>query len=206
MTKPIKNLIATSVIVVSVAGIIALVHYAPNKPLMFSLIDEKLQSIITPKPPLIGNLTPARDLRGVWKSSLSGKGLQIYGKFTVPLPTGVSITTVYEDGDVEIQIDSVENNIASGKIRFTNLCATATVTAPKIAPITTKQCQADSGYMPLSIRVSGSALDFGTTAVSGATVTMQGSYLTDIITVSMTADVPPYGVLKGVYNLNRQRQ
>jgi len=42
---------------------------AVKKPLMYKFIEEKIKSIITPKPP-IGELTPTYDLRGTWVSSL----------------------------------------------------------------------------------------------------------------------------------------
>lgn len=181
---------------------VGIVYIAKEKPLMFKFVEDKLKSIITPKPP-IGDLTPARDLKGTWKSSLAGKGLQVYGKFT----TGPAVTTVYEDGDMELIIDSVKNNIASGKIRYTNLSAWGQTVAPK--PIGTinvpKIYVKDSGYMPATIRVSGSALDFGKITVSGATVNMQGGYTTDIMTGSATVNLPGYGVLKGEFHLNRQK-
>ena len=166
------------------------------------VIEDKMNSIITPKPP-IGNLTPVRDLRGTWVSSLQGKGLQVYGKFV----TGPATTTVYEDGDMELVIDSVGNNIASGRIRYTNLCATGQTVAPK--PVGTiaipKQCTNDTGYSPISIRVSGSRLDFGTVVVDGTTASMQGNYTTDIITGTATVTLPAYGVLKGEFHLNRKQ-
>ncbi|MFA4954948.1 MAG: hypothetical protein WC641_06565 [Patescibacteria group bacterium] len=201
MSKGIVILITALVVAGAAVGTVAIVRSMPEKPLMFRFIEDKLNSIITPKPPL-GDLTPVRDLRGTWKSSLAGKGVQVYGKFV----TGPSATTIYEDGDMELIIDSVTNNLASGKFRYTNLCVTGQTAAPK--PVGTftipKQCTKDTGYYPITIRVSGSALDFGTVTVSGATVTMQGSYTTDIMTGSMTATLPAYGVLKGEFHLNRK--
>jgi hypothetical protein len=183
-----------------IVGVVIIQSWA-EKPLMFNFIDQKMKSIITPKPP-IGNLTPVRDLRGTWVSSLSGKGLQVYGKFT----TGSAITTVYEDGDMELVIDAVTNNIASGKVRYSNLCATGQTVAPKpVGTITIpKQCTKDTGYRPLTIRVSGSRLDFGTFVVGGVTTVMQGTYTTDIITGSATVTLPAYGGLKGEFHLMRK--
>lgn len=201
MSKFFKLWFPLIIIVGSVAGTAVVLHNRPadQQPSFFRFVDDKLKSIITPKAP-IGNLTPARDLRGTWVSSLAGKGLQVYGKFE----TGPAITTIYEDGDLEIIIDSVENNIASGKIRFTNLCANSVTTAPNIKTITVKKCVPDTGYMPTTIRVSGSALDFGTINTNGASITMQGSFTTDLIHGSMTAQLSPYGTLKGVFNLMRK--
>jgi hypothetical protein len=167
--------------------------------LNFDQIINKLNSIIVPKPP-IGNLTPTRDLRGTWKSSLTGKGLQLYGV----IKAGPSVTTVTEDGDVEMIIDSVENNIARGKIRYTNLKITGVTTAPKIKPVTIKQSVQDSGELPLTIRVSANSLDFGSQTVNGVAITMQGTYTTDIMSGSMSAIIPSYGVIKGVFHLSRK--
>lgn len=199
MTKILK---VASVLVGVAAVTTAVALILPGKPLMFRNVEEKMNSIVTPKPP-IGDLTPVRDLRGTWKSSLAGKGIQVYGKFT----TGPGATTVYEDGDMELVIDAVANNIASGKVRYYNLCVTGETVMPKpLGAINIpKQCTKDSGYHPVSIRVSGSRLDFGTVTVSGATATMQGNYTTDIITGTASVTLPAYGALKGEFHLSRQR-
>jgi len=203
MSKFFKFWLPLIIIVGSVAGTAAILYNKPadQQPPFFRFIDDKLKSIITPKAP-IGNITPARDLRGTWKSSLAGKGLQIYGKFE----TGQAITTIYEEGDLEIIIDSVEDNAALAQVRFTNLCANSVTTAPNIKTITVKKCVPDTGYMPATIRVSGSALDFGTINTDEINITMQGSFTTDLIHGSMTAELPPYGTLKGVFNLMRKEQ
>ena len=109
MLKFFKFYLPLAIIIGSV-GTAFMIQNTPveKQPLMFRFIEEKLKSIITPKAP-IGNLTPVRDLRGTWKSSLAGKGLQVYGKFT----TGPGTTMVYEDGDIELIIDSVADNVAS---------------------------------------------------------------------------------------------
>src|SRR3989344_5984131 len=161
-------------------------------------VEKKLKTIITPKPP-IGNLTPARDLRGTWTSSIRGKGFQLYGKFA----TGPGTTTVYEDGDVELIIEAVDNNIASGTIRYTNLCATGSTAVPGYGNITVpEQCTPDTEARAIQIRVSSSHLDFGTINAGGATFSMQGNYTTDIISGTMTATTS-YGVIKGEFHLNR---
>jgi hypothetical protein len=168
---------------------------------MSQLIDDKLESINTPAPP-IGSLTPVRDLRGTWKSSLAGKGLQVYGN----LATGPGTTKIYENGDIELIIKSVENNIASGEMRFINVCATVTVSAPQIKPITTKGCTPNTGYSPARIKISGTRLDFGSGTASGVSYSMQGNYTTDIIYGTMTITLPSYGALKGEFNLMRVKQ
>ncbi len=180
-------------------GAAAAIQNAPSLPIMFRFVDDKMNSIITPKPPLIGG--PAvRDLRGTWASALSKKGMQVYGKFT----TGPAITTIYEDGDMEFVIDTVTDNTASGKIRYTNMCATSVTTAPKIKAITVKKCFDDTGYRPMTIRVSGAQLDFGTFVTQGVTYAMRGTYTEDIMTGSMTVDYPGYGTMKGEFHLMRK--
>ena len=184
-----------------IAGVVvAGVYVAGGNPDLLKSVEQKLKSIKTAKPP-IGNLTPARDLRGTWTSSIRGKGIQLYGQFA----TGPSTTKIYEDGDVELIINTVQNNIASGKIRYTDLCSYGETTIPGYSTISVpRQCLNDSGASPIEIRVSGSRLDFGTINASGVTFSMQGNYTTDIISGTMTATTP-YGVIKGEFHLNRVR-
>src|SRR3972149_10876292 len=163
-------------------------------------VEKKLKTIITPKPP-IGNLTPARDLKGTWTSSIRGKGIQLYGQFA----TGPGTTTVYEDGDVELIINTLAGNTASGTMRYTNLCSSGSTTMPGYGSVSVPiQCSAETGAQAIQIRVSGSRLDFGTVSAGGATFSMQGNFITDIISGTMTATTP-YGVIKGEFHLNRKR-
>ncbi|OGY22308.1 MAG: hypothetical protein A2126_03975 [Candidatus Woykebacteria bacterium GWB1_45_5] len=174
------------------------VYVAGENPELLKSVEQKLKSIKIAKP-LIGNLTPARDLKGTWTSSIRGKGIQLYGQFA----TGPGTTTVYEDGDVELIIDKVENNIASGTMRYTNLCTTGSTSVPGYGNISVpRQCVADTGARATQIRVSGSRLDFGTVSTGGATFSMQGNFTTDIISGTMTATTP-YGVIKGEFHLIR---
>ncbi|MFA6271619.1 MAG: hypothetical protein WC693_00730 [Patescibacteria group bacterium] len=191
------------VAVILVAGI-SVTYLVKTKPLMFNFVAEMIGSIVTPKQPLNNELTPARDLRGSWKSSLLGKGLQLYGRHT----TDGAITDVYEDGDIELIINDVKDNVAVGTMRYTNLCSwgETTVTIPGAERVISvpKTCVADTGQQEISIRVSSSALDFGTVSVDGVTATMQGSFTTDIMSGSMTVTMPG-GILKGTFNLSRQK-
>jgi len=172
----------------------------PRVSKFLDLVPEKIKSIITPKAP-IGNLTPVRDLRGTWVSSLRGKGMQNYGSFN----TGPAKTQIYQEGDIELVIDSVSGNIASGTFRYINLCTWGKSTAPKIPAISVpKKCNS-TGASPIQIRVSGSRLDFGTVSAGGVNATMQGNYTTDLISGSTTATVSPYGVIKGEFHLIRSQ-
>jgi len=184
-----------------IAGaVVAGVYVTGGNSDLLKSVEQKLKSIITAKPP-IGNLTPTRGLRGTWTSSIRGKGIQLYGQFT----TGPDTTKIYEDGDVELIINTVQNNTASGTIRYTNLCSTGSTTVPGYGNITVpKQCVPDTGAQAIQIRVSGSRLDFGTVSAGGGTFSMQGNFITDIISGTMTATTP-YGVVKGEFHLNRVR-
>ena len=197
MSKYFKICIPIIAVITAIVGSVV-ISEMPQKPEWFQFIDEKLHSIHIPLPQ-IGIFAPDLGLVGTWKSSTAGKGLELFGEFT----TGPIYTTVYEDGDIEIIINSVKGNTASGEIRYPKLCASATTTAPKMKPITVSKCADDSGYLPLSISVSKNTLYFNTVIVNGAKVTMQGTYSTDVMTGSMMANVLPYGVIKGVFNLNR---
>lgn len=202
MKGNIKSLLPILIIVGSIVGTAVVIHNKPEeqKPLMFRFVEEKLKSIVTPKPP-IGNLTPVRDLRGTWISSLKSKGMQTYSQFK----TGPGTTQIYQEGDIKLIIKSVSNNTASGTIQYTNLCTWGRTTAPKIPAINIpKQCTSIPAN-PIQIRVSGSRLDFGTVNSGSATFSMQGNYTTDIISGSMTSNVPPYGVIKGEFHLIRSQ-
>jgi len=175
--------------------------FMPSIQRFLDLADQKIHSIITPGPPLAGNLTVVRDLRGTWRSSLAGKGLQLYGK----LSTGPGVTKIYEDGDIEMVIDSVSNNVATGKIRYTNLCANLQTTAPDTSPVNVRHCTKDTGYLPMAIEVSGTRLNFAAVSSGNTTFNMQGTYTTDLISGTMTMNLPPYGVLKGEFHLIRKQ-
>jgi hypothetical protein len=201
MTKGLKIFIITISAAATFAGLAVANHYIPNKPDFLQLVDDKLVSIITAKPP-IGDLSVVRDLEGTWKSSLSGKGLQVYGKFSV----GGGTTTVYEDGDIDLIIEEVKGNTATGKMRIYNLCAYGQATFPKLATVNIpKTCTGDSGYSPISIHVSGTQLDFGSGSAAGVNYSMQGTYTTDLISGTMTINLPAYGALKGEFKLMRQK-
>ncbi len=165
------------------------------------LVGQKIKSIITPAAP-IGNLTPVRDLRGTWISSLKGKGMQTYSQFK----TGPGTTQIYQEADIELIIKSISGNTASGTLRYINLCTWGRTTAPKIPTINMpKQC-VSTPASPIGIRVSGTRLDFGSVnAGGGANFSMQGNYTTDLISGTMTGNVPPYGVVKGEFHLMRAR-
>lgn len=173
---------------------------AYNMPPQLSTVADKIKSIITPKAP-IGKLTPTRDLRGTWVSSLPGKAIQLYGSFKTP----GAVTEVYEDGDMELIIEKVENNIAYGKIRQFNYCGYGKSHVENYGTISVpKTCLKDTGFQPIEITVSASALDFGTINFDGGTATMQGSYTTDLMSGTMTLVIPS-GTVKGEFHLNRKQ-
>ncbi|MBN1152695.1 MAG: hypothetical protein JXA58_05730, partial [Dehalococcoidia bacterium] len=164
------------------------------------VFPQKIASIITPKAP-IGDLTPARDLKGTWISSLAGKGFQLYGSFTVA-PGEIDL---YEEGDMELVIESVEGNTATGQMRLTNVYGSSMTTIPGFDSISLPMTLLiqDSGYSPVSIRISGTNLDFGSFSAEGASGSMQGTYTTDLMSGTMTVETE-YGPIKGEFHLMRQ--
>jgi hypothetical protein len=168
--------------------------------IFLDMVGQKIKSIITPSAP-IGNLTPVRDLRGTWVSSLGGKGIQTYSQFK----TGPGTTQIYQEGDIELIINSMDSNTASGTMRYINLCTWGRSTAPKIPTINIPKKCVSTPANPIQIRVSGSRLDFGTVSAGGANVTMQGNYTTDLISGTTTATISPYGVVKGEFHLIRKQ-
>src|SRR3990167_771140 len=190
----------TAGLVVAGAIIYQIESNSPNPPtsglpLMFMKVGDKVKSIITPTAP-IGNLSPVRDIKGTWVSSLSGKGIQLYGKFA----TGSGTTLVYENGDIELKIASVQGNTARGTIRMYNTCSWGTSSSQGIPTVTIPKICLPDRENPIAIRVSGSRLDFGTVNYGGTSSTMQGNYTTSIISGTMTSTTP-YGVIKGEFNL-----
>jgi hypothetical protein len=160
-----------------------------------SQVGNKVQSIITPNF-IDGNLTPARDIKGTWISALKGKGIQLFGKFQ----TGPGVTSVYEDGDMELIITNVTGNTATGTIRYYNLCAWSQTVTPGVPTITVpKQC-GDTSPQPMTANVSGTRIDFGSIKVDGASATMNGTFTTNLMSGSMTINTT-YGVIKGHFKL-----
>lgn len=163
------------------------------------VIKSKVKSITTPKSSLTTSLAPARDLRGIWQSALRGKGIQVYGQLNTP----GAATTIYENGDIKLTISGMNGNSAVGEICYTNMCATVNVAMAQLGTRSMTQC-GQAGCSPVTIRVSSSALDFGTVRSGDDTFVMRGNYTTDIMSGTMTMTMPAYGVLKGEFHLIRQ--
>ena len=160
---------------------------AVENPQFSDWIDDKMNSIQVAKPP-IGDITPARDLRGDWTSSLPGRGFQLYGEFFVAGTT----SKVYEDGDIDLHIDRVEGNTAYGTIRSYNITGYGQATGPAGTVVLPKTTFPESGTQPIEIHVTGSRLDFGSFNIAGAKGAMQGNYTTDLISGGITTTVAPY--------------
>lgn len=157
-----------------------------------------VQNLVTSKIPIM-NIAPAYNLKGTWISTSQGKGIQLQGQFT----TASSSTKVYEDGDIELIINSVERSIASGTIHFTNMCLSGETTVPGRKSISIpKQCISDSGTQPISIKVIDGRLDFGTVKAGNLAFTMQSNFTNDTILGSITVTTP-YGNLQGEFHLTR---
>ena len=173
-----KRIALSMVFLATVIGGAAYVAIA--RPDLATLVDQRLRDIGIPVPP-IGNITPARDLRGTWSSSITGKGFQLYGTGTAPQGGTVR---VYVEADVILRIDQVENNVATGAARWLNHTTYGEVTGvPSVGTIPIpRQTLPDTGFQPMSFRVTGSAIDFGTVMTGGAVATMQGSFTEDLLT------------------------
>lgn len=163
-----------------IGSAIALAAYlALARPDLPEAFDDRLRSIgITS--PAIGDITPARDLRGTWVSSLSGKGVQLYGTGTAPQGGTVR---VYAEADWVLRVDTVKDNVATGVVRMLNYTLYGEVTGvPGVGTIPIpRQTLPDTDFQPTSFRVSGSSLDFGSIAVGGAAAIVQGSFTEDAI-------------------------
>jgi len=187
------------ILIIAALAIGGAVAYVGTNPDLVNTITQKIKDIITPGPP-IGDLTPVRDLKGTWVSSIKGKGFQLYGKF----PTAGGTAVVYQNSDITLKIDSVSGNTARGTITYTNICTWGSVTVTGYGSISTPKTCANAGAQAISIRVSGSRLDFGTISAAGATITMQGNFTTDLISGTMTM-TSAYGIIKGEFHLIRKK-
>jgi len=195
------SIAATVAVLGTAAGIYAVVTRPAHEPFDWSQIGDKIKSIVVPKAP-IGNISPARDIRGTWISSLSKKGFQLYGRFEVP----GSVSNIYENGDVELIIDDITDNIATGQMRYFNVCGHGqTIAPPPIGTINVpEKCIADTGFAPVNIRITGSALDFGTVVNDDISATMQATFTSDMIAGTMAVETPN-GIIKGPFNLMKKK-
>lgn len=163
-------------LVLGAAIVIGAVYIQTQRPGLFGSAETKVRSVADEVLP--GQLAPARDLRGTWASSLSGKGIQIYGEGH---GTQGGTVRVYYDADFVLRITSVEDNVAHGEARMFNGTLYGEVTdVPAVGTIPVpRQEFPDSGFQPMTIRVHGSSLDFDTLSVAGITVTMSGTFVED---------------------------
>jgi hypothetical protein len=194
-----KGIAFISILIILAIVAIGAVAYVGTDTALFDTITQKIKDIITPGPP-IGDLTPSRDLKGTWVSSIKGKGMELYGKF----PTAGGTAVVYQNSDITLKVTSVSGNTASGTVTYSNICTWGSITVSGYGSVSTPKTCADAGAQSISIRVSGSRLDFGTISAAGATVTMQGTFTTDLISGTMTM-TSPYGIIKGEFHLIRKK-
>ncbi|MFA7295898.1 MAG: hypothetical protein WC211_01765 [Dehalococcoidia bacterium] len=176
--KTARRIALSMVFLVVVIGGAAYVAIA--RPDLTALVEQRLREIGIPAAP-IGDITPARDLRGTWSSSLTGKGFQLYGTGTAPQGGTVR---VYVEADLILRIDRVEDNVATGAARWLNHTTYGEVIGvPMVGTIPIpRQTLPDTDFQPMSFRVTGSAIDFGTVMAGGAVATMQGSFTEDLLT------------------------
>ncbi len=138
------------------------------------------------------------DLVGTWVSATPGKGMEGSEKIV----TARSSTTITTSGDVNITIEKVENGTAIGKIAYTNLCYTTTITfsGKTSAPSAPKCINTPSANA--RIKVSGNTLSYnGVTALS-SDVSFTGTYSGNTITGTFVR-TGAYGKVTGTLNLVR---
>jgi len=140
---------------------------------------------------------------GTWVSANPGQAIYLFGQFKTP---GDALTTIYEQGDMELMIDKVEKDSVSGTMRISNFCASGFTTAPVVGEvIIPKTCVPDSGTNPIKIPINDYKLEFGTVKVGDITADMSGAIANDVIYGTMTIKYQPYGDIKGTFMLQRQK-
>ena len=164
-----------------------------------------------------GGLSPGRDLRGTWVSPLSGKGYQLTGRLVQGTATGA----LSEHGDIRLQITKVVAEKAGvttgykayGTMTFSKLVLVETVTvktakgAKKFPPQTIAQGGA-AATSRVVLSVSGTRLHVAFAAAWARTVTMQGTFTSDLMRGTMTKQYAGGGAkttLSGQFHLVRLR-
>jgi hypothetical protein len=148
----------------------------------------------------IGNSTQANDLIGTWVSSVQGKGMQGSGNLTI---SGVAVQINFT-GDVDLVIQKVENNIATGTLAFTNFCSSKVTSVPG-KPDVIGQAQCLSGNkVPAYLQIDGNKITYTGETILGASVTLNGTYTSDSISGTFTR-TSSYGNINGTFNLVRAK-
>ncbi len=168
-----------------------------NKSLMYSLLGAVVLVVVVVVVIMVlpggskngANVPAVNPLIGTWTSATPGKGMQATGTATI-LRKNYEYTVA---GDVTVVIQSVENNIASGTITYTNACLTVVSRAP--------QC-ITSLVKPVQLQINGNAITFDSQTEAGVDVSFTGTYTNNAMsgTFVRTSSI---GKASGTFNLVR---
>jgi len=154
------------------------------------------------------DLSPARDLRGTWFSSLQGKGYQVAGELSV---AGSGTAQIVENGNIRLVIKSVVAQKvgtttmyrAHGTITLSlkELVETVTVTTakgPKRFPPQKIPVNAAGASSPVVLNVSSSRVNLPPVKIAGATISLAGSFTTDLMSGTMTQTIGGSSGIPGI--------
>lgn len=139
------------------------------------------------------NSTSSDELVGAWASSVQGKGMQGSGKVVFQ---GTSYQINFT-GDVNLNIQKVENNVGTGTIAFSNLCLTTTGV--------NKKAQCLKSYTESAVmQIVGNTINFTGQTVLGANLSLTGIYTNDSISGTFVR-TSTSGKINGTFDLIRAK-
>lgn len=138
------------------------------------------------------HLPKISDFTGTWVSVEAGKGIQATGEFTL----GKTTSQITLSGDVQVVIQKIENNVASGTVAYNNVCyTTSTDKQPKCVNISAK---------PVELQINGDKLTFNGPTSTGGTDSFNGTYADGVVSGTFTRE-GPYGKLSGTFSMVHQK-
>jgi hypothetical protein len=106
------------------------------------------------------------------------------------------------NGDVNLVIKNVANNIASGIISYSNLCTVSTITMPgKPDTVKSPTCVSNESKA-VELQISGNTLTFAGQTSTGANISFTGNYSGDTISGKFTI-TGSSGDMNGTFSLDR---
>jgi hypothetical protein len=173
----------------------------------FGMADDinKTATNPTPAAPVVSptsDASPASDnvLVGTWVSSVKGKGMQASGEVKISGAT----SKFNLSGDVEVSIQKVVGNTASGTITFNNLCSIKTVSVPGKDDVSEPPQCINGSSKPVELQINGNAISFQSQAETGANISFTGNYANDSVSGTFTRE-SSYGKMDGTFNLVRAK-
>ena len=148
--------------------------------------------------------TQKKSLAGTWDSSVKGKGMQGSGEIiTANANTKINVT-----GDVNLVIEKVENNIASGTISYNNVCYTLVISMPGKSDISEPSKCISISSKQIEAKITDNTISSGGNSDDNDNVSLLGNYTNNTIsgTFTKTISVGKFDEkISGTFNLARAK-